>query len=159
MVPVLKNFPLLFLLLFKNFCFSLLFFGENFQYLITFNEVSESVDGLQIRVNLANPKIKNSVVIIFDSNSSNFWRIRKISYHYHFLFKSYCNLKYLRIFTDFRPFTNKMYGKNTHRIYVQSNCVKDFNGFALPCCRYNGFLKIQLTMSMSIRQFDFWITS
>ena len=31
-------------------------FCENFQYLISFNEVSESADGLQIRVNLANPK-------------------------------------------------------------------------------------------------------
>ena len=50
-------------------------YGENFQYLVTFDEISESVDGLQIRVNLANPKIKNSVVIIFDSNSSNFWRM------------------------------------------------------------------------------------
>ena len=55
---------------------------------MTFNEVSESVDGLQIRVNLGNPKIKNSVVIIFDSNSSNLWRMifqnpKKIS-KYHF---------------------------------------------------------------------------
>ena len=58
----------------KNFCFSLVF-CENFKYLITFNEVSESVDGLQIRVNLANPKIKSSVVIIFDSHSSNLWRM------------------------------------------------------------------------------------
>ena len=48
---------------------------DNFQYLITFNDVSESVDGLQIRVNLVNQKIKNSVVIILDSNASNFWRM------------------------------------------------------------------------------------
>ena len=120
MVPVLKKFPTSFSFLVKNFCFSLVF-CENFQYLITFNEASESVDGLQIRVNLANPKIKNSVVIIFDSNSSNFWRTifqnpKRIS-KYHFSFKSYGNLKYLRIFMDFRPFNNKMYGKNTHRIY------------------------------------------
>ena len=54
----------------KKFCFGLVF-CENFQYLITFNDVSESANGLQIRVNLANPKIRNSVVIIFDSNSSN----------------------------------------------------------------------------------------
>ena len=67
MAPVLKKFPTSFSLLVKNFCFSLVF-RENFQYLITFKEVSESVDGLQIRVNLANPKIKSSVVIIFDSN-------------------------------------------------------------------------------------------
>ena len=46
-----------FSLLGKNFCFSLVI-CENFQYLISSNEVSESVDGLQIRVNLANPKIK-----------------------------------------------------------------------------------------------------
>ena len=43
-----------------------------------FNEVSESVDGLQIQVNLADPKIKNSVVIISDSNSStHFHRIKE----------------------------------------------------------------------------------
>ena len=57
MVPALKKFPTSFSLLAKNFCFSLVFY-ESFQYLITFNEVSESVDGLQIQVNLANPKIK-----------------------------------------------------------------------------------------------------
>ena len=57
MVPLLKKFPTSFSLLAKKFCFSL-DFCENFQYLITFNEVSQSVDGLQIRVNLANPKIK-----------------------------------------------------------------------------------------------------
>ena len=70
MIPVLRKFPTSFSLLVKNFCFSLVF-CENFQYLITFKEVSESADGLQIRDNLANPKIRNSVVIIFDSNSSN----------------------------------------------------------------------------------------
>ena len=69
-----KKFPTSFSLLVKNFCFSLVF-CENFQYLITFNEVSKSADGLQIRLNLANPKIKNSVVKIFDSNSSNGWRM------------------------------------------------------------------------------------
>ena len=73
MVPVLRKSLTSFSLSVKIFCFSLVF-CENFQYLITFNEVSESVDGLQIRVDLANPKIKNSVVIIFDSNSSNFWK-------------------------------------------------------------------------------------
>ena len=57
MVPVLKKFPTSFSLSAKNFCFSLVF-CEDFQYLIGFNEVSESVDGLQIRVNLVNPKIK-----------------------------------------------------------------------------------------------------
>ena len=51
-VPVLKKFPTSFSLSVKIFCFSLVF-CENFQYLITFNEVSESADGLQIRVNLA----------------------------------------------------------------------------------------------------------
>ena len=61
--------------------------------MITFNEVSESVDRLQIRVNLVNPKIKNSVVIIFDSNSSNVWSMifqnpKKFS-KYHFSFKTY----------------------------------------------------------------------
>ena len=58
MVPVLKTFPTSFSLSVKNFCLGLVF-GENFQYLITFKEVSESVDGLQIRVNLANPQVKN----------------------------------------------------------------------------------------------------
>ena len=72
--PSLEKIPTSFSLLVKIFCFSLVF-CENFQCLITFYEVSESVDGLQIRVNLANPKIKNSVVIIFDSNSSNFWGV------------------------------------------------------------------------------------
>ena len=38
-------------------------------------KASGSADGLQIRVNLANPKIKNLMVIIFDSNSSNDWRM------------------------------------------------------------------------------------
>ena len=74
MVPVLTKFLTSFSLSAKNFCFSL-GFCEDFQYLITFKEVSESVDGLDIRVNLADPKIKNSVVIIFDSNSGNFWRM------------------------------------------------------------------------------------
>ena len=102
-------------------------FCENFQYLITFNEISESVDGLQIRVNLANPKIKNSVVIILDSNSSNFWRMifqnpKKFS-KYHFSFKSYSNLKYLRIFNYFSPFTNKMYGK-THIEFTVELCER-----------------------------------
>ena len=87
--PSLEKLPISsFSLSVKNFCFNLVF-CENFQYLITFNEVSESVDGLQIRVNLAYPKIKNSVVKIFDSNSSNFWRMifqnpKKFSkYHFH----------------------------------------------------------------------------
>ena len=98
MVPVLKKFPTSFSLSVKRFCFSL-DFSENFQYLITFNEVPESVHGLQIRVNLANSKIKNSLVIIFDSNSSNLWRMifqnpKKIS-KYHFSFKSFSNLKHL----------------------------------------------------------------
>ena len=52
-----KSFPLLFHCLQKIFVLAW-FFCENFQYLISFNEVSESVDGLQIRVNPANPKIK-----------------------------------------------------------------------------------------------------
>ena len=34
-----------------------------------------------------------------------------------------------------------------------------FNGFALPRCRYNGYLKIEFTRSMLILQFDVWITS
>ena len=49
------------------------------------------------------------------------------------------------------PFTVKMYGKNTRRVY-SLNCVKDFNGFALPSCEYcgylGGYLKIQFTMSI-----------
>ena len=98
MVPVLKKIPASFSLLVKYFCFSLVLY-ENFQYLITFNEVFESVDGLQIRVNLANLKLKKSVVIIFDSNSSSFWRMifqnpKKVS-KYYFSFKSHSNLKYL----------------------------------------------------------------
>ena len=107
----------------KKICFGLVI-CENFQYFITFNGVSESVDGLKIRVNLANPKIKNSVVIIFHNNSSNFWiilfqNLKKFSKD-HFSFRSYSNLKYFRIFMDFRPFTNKMYGKNTHKICSQT---------------------------------------
>ena len=98
-------------------------FCQNFQFLITFNEASESVDGLQIRVNLANPKIKNSVVIILESNLSNFWRMiiqnPKTFSKYHFSFKSYSNLKYLRILTDFRPFTDKMYGKTDIEFTVE----------------------------------------
>ena len=74
MVPVSRKFPTSFSLSVKNFCFSLVY-CENVQYATTFNEVSKSADGLQIRVNLANPKIRNSVVIIFDSNSSNLWRM------------------------------------------------------------------------------------
>ena len=35
----------------------------------------KSVDGLEIKDDLANQNIKNSVIIIFDSNSSNFLRI------------------------------------------------------------------------------------
>ena len=58
-VPVLRKFPASFSLLVKNFCFSLAF-CENVQYLITFNEVSESVGELQIRVNVANPKTKKN---------------------------------------------------------------------------------------------------
>ena len=95
MVPVLKKFPPYFSLFVKKFCFSLVF-CENFR--------------LQTQVNLANLKIKNSVVIIFDSNSSNFWRM---------IFQNPKNLNHLsfkRIFTDFRPFTDKMYGKSTYRI-------------------------------------------
>ena len=69
----------------------------------TFNEVSESVDGLQIRINLANPKIKNSVVIIFVSNSSNLWRMifqnpKKILKSHFFIQKQF------EIFTDFHGF-------------------------------------------------------
>ena len=56
MVPVMKKIPTSFSLLVKNFCYSLAC-CKNVQYLIAFKEVSESVDGLQIRVNLANPKI------------------------------------------------------------------------------------------------------
>ena len=66
MVPVLRKFLTSFSLSAKSFCLSLAF-CENFQYLITFNEVSESADGLQIRVNLANPKIRNLVVKIFEN--------------------------------------------------------------------------------------------
>ena len=58
MVPVSKKFSTSFSLSVKDFCFSLVFFCENFQYLITFNEVSESIEGLQIRDNLANCKNK-----------------------------------------------------------------------------------------------------
>ena len=42
---------------------------------------------------------------------------------YHFSFKSYNNLKYLRIFTDFRPFANKMYGK-THIEFTVELCER-----------------------------------
>ena len=112
MVPLLQKFPTSFSLSVKNFCFHLLSCA-NFQSLVTFNRVSESVDGLQIRVNLADPKIENSVVTVFESNSSNFWgmifqKLKKFS-EYHFPLKRYSNLKYLRILTDFRSFTNKMY--------------------------------------------------
>ena len=131
---------------------------ENFQYFLTFSKVSGSADGLQIRVNLANPKTRSPVVIIFDSNSSNLWRMifqdpKKFS-KYDSSLKSFSNLKYLLIsrISDFQ-------GWEKHKSNLQPNCVKDFNGFALPSCRYNGYLKIQFTMSMLIRQFDVWITS
>ena len=52
MVPVLKKVSHFFFTISKKSCFSLVF-CENSQYLISFNEVSESVDGLKIRVNLA----------------------------------------------------------------------------------------------------------
>ena len=43
---------------------------EGFHSLITFNEVYESVDRLQIRVHqLVNLKMNNSLVTVFDSNS------------------------------------------------------------------------------------------
>ena len=57
MVPFLRKFPTSFSLLVENFCLHLVS-CENFQSLITFDEVSESVDGLQIQLDLANPKIK-----------------------------------------------------------------------------------------------------
>ena len=65
MVPVLRKFATSFSLLVKNFCFHLVS-CENFQLLITSSEFSESFDGLQIRVNLADPKIKK-IVTVFDS--------------------------------------------------------------------------------------------
>ena len=104
MVPVLRKFPTSFSRLVKDFCFQLAS-CENIHSLVTLNEVFESVDGLQIRVNLADPKIKNSVVIVFDSNAINprrmiFQKPKKNS-KYHFLFKSCSNLKYLRIFNRF----------------------------------------------------------
>ena len=73
MVPVLRKFPTSSSLLAKKLFQSGFF--ESFQSFITFNDVSGSVDGLQIRVNLTNPKMRNLVVIIFDSNSSNLWRM------------------------------------------------------------------------------------
>ena len=42
---------------------------------------------------------------------------------FYFSFKSHGNLKYLRIFTDFRPFTNKMYGK-THIEFTVELCER-----------------------------------
>ena len=57
LVPILRKFPISFSLLVKNVCFHLAS-CENFQYPIAFNEISESVDELQIRVNLANREIK-----------------------------------------------------------------------------------------------------
>ena len=74
MVPFLRKFPTSFSLSVKSFCFSFVF-RENFQSLIAFNEASESDDGSKIHLDPLNPNIKNSVVIIFDSNSSNFWRM------------------------------------------------------------------------------------
>ena len=57
MVPVLSKFPTSFSLSVKIFCFHLVS-CEDFHSLIIFNEVSESVDGLKVRLNLADPKIK-----------------------------------------------------------------------------------------------------
>ena len=59
MVPVLKKIPISFSLLVKTSVLACFFCG-NFHCLVTFNEVSESVDGLQIPINLANPKIKKN---------------------------------------------------------------------------------------------------
>ena len=47
MVPILRKFATSFSLLVKNFCFQLVS-CEKVQSLITFNEVSESANGLQI---------------------------------------------------------------------------------------------------------------
>ena len=47
---------------------------------------------------------------------------KKIS-KYHFSFRSYSNLKYLRIFTAVRPFTNKMHGK-THIEFTVELCER-----------------------------------
>ena len=62
-------------------------------------------------------------------------------------------MKYLRIFTDFRPFTNKMYGK-THIEFTAELCERLTDS---PC--HVEDIKIQFTMSMLIRQSDVWITS
>ena len=70
MVPVLRKFPTSFSLSVNNFCFHLVS-CENLQSPITFNDVSESVDGLQMQVNLPDPKIEKSVVTVFYSKSSN----------------------------------------------------------------------------------------
>ena len=123
-----KNFPLHnFSLSAKNFCFSLVF-CENFQYLITFNEVSECVDGLQIRVNLANPKIKNSVVLIFDSNLSFVWRMifQNLKKFQNIIFHS--KLIAIRNIYGFSHILghlmyNKMYGK-THIEFTVELCER-----------------------------------
>ena len=97
------------------------------------------------------------MVTIFDRNSSNIWRMiflnpKKIQ---NIIFHS----KVIAIWNIY-GFSRilghlliKCMGKHI------SNLQKDFNGFALPCCGYNGFLKIQITMSMLIRQFGVYITS
>ena len=74
MVLIWRKFPSSFLLLVKNFCLQLVS-CKDFQSLKTLNKVSKSNDGLKIRVNLANLKIKNSVLTVFDSNSSHLWRM------------------------------------------------------------------------------------
>ena len=68
MVPVLKKFPHLFLTISKMFLLSLVS-CEDFHWPIALHEIPASVDGLQIRVNLANPKLKSLfIVTAFDSN-------------------------------------------------------------------------------------------
>ena len=85
------------------------------------------------------------MIIIFDSNSSNFGGMifqnpKKIS-KYQFSFKSYSNLKYLRILQILGHSLITCMGK--HKSNLQLKCLKDFNGFALPRYRYNGYLKPQ----------------
>ena len=65
MVPVFKKFTTSFSLSIRNFYFHLVS-CENFQSLVTFNEISESVDGLQIenRKNFENIIFRSKVIAI-----------------------------------------------------------------------------------------------
>ena len=101
--------------------------------LIILNEVSESVDGLQIWVNLAHPKIKIQYLQYLIAIQVIFWE---------WFFqrpKKFQTILFLSKVTWFLRILGHSLIKcmEKHISCLQSNCViKNFNWFALPRCRY-----------------------